>query len=385
MNLLELHLLQSFPVSCLNRDDVGAPKSATFGGVQRARVSSQCWKRAIRALAKELQPAFFAATRSRLVVSAFQQAFVAAGQPEPIANQLATIAADATGKLDDKKPDRVKTLLFFSPDEIRNVAQAMLDAGAVAALPAADATKKDQDKAQKALDDIAKKAAKALANSTKDAADIAIFGRMVADDHSLTVDGAGMFSHALSTHRADNEVDFFSAVDDDPSSRNEETGAGAGHIGTLEFNSACYYRCVVLNLDLLRGTYLAHFTDAEYEQVLGTFIRAVVQAVPAARKNSMFAFTPPNYVLGLRRQGQPLSLVNAFELAVRQKGGYVAPSIEALQAHYRSLKATYGLTAVAETAIPAVNLDTFVANLLAGKSDAATAAQLAPATAEAQA
>ena len=45
---VEFHILQSFPVSCLNRDDVGAPKSALIGGVERARVSSQCWKRAVR-------------------------------------------------------------------------------------------------------------------------------------------------------------------------------------------------------------------------------------------------------------------------------------------------------------------------------------------------
>ena len=48
MKLIELHILQSFPVSCLNRDDVGAPKTAVFGGVNRARISSQCLKRAIR-------------------------------------------------------------------------------------------------------------------------------------------------------------------------------------------------------------------------------------------------------------------------------------------------------------------------------------------------
>ena len=45
---IEFHILQSFPVTCLNRDDVGAPKSAIVGGVPRARVSSQCWKRQVR-------------------------------------------------------------------------------------------------------------------------------------------------------------------------------------------------------------------------------------------------------------------------------------------------------------------------------------------------
>lgn len=45
---IEYHILQSFPVTCLNRDDVGAPKTAMIGGSTRARVSSQSWKRQVR-------------------------------------------------------------------------------------------------------------------------------------------------------------------------------------------------------------------------------------------------------------------------------------------------------------------------------------------------
>ena len=75
MDLIELHILQSFPVSCLNRDDVGAPKSAVFGGASRARVSSQCWKRAIRTLARDLQPDSFAGVRTRYVVGLFKQRY----------------------------------------------------------------------------------------------------------------------------------------------------------------------------------------------------------------------------------------------------------------------------------------------------------------------
>jgi len=52
MKLIELHILQSFPVSCLNRDDVGSPKSAVFGGITRAMLSSQSIKRAFRLLAR---------------------------------------------------------------------------------------------------------------------------------------------------------------------------------------------------------------------------------------------------------------------------------------------------------------------------------------------
>ena len=74
MKLIELHILQSFPVSCLNRDDVGAPKTATFGGVTRARISSQCLKRAIRLNAKELCPELFAGERSKLIVQPIAEA-----------------------------------------------------------------------------------------------------------------------------------------------------------------------------------------------------------------------------------------------------------------------------------------------------------------------
>jgi CRISPR system Cascade subunit CasC len=45
---LDVHALQTVPPSNLNRDDTGAPKTAVYGGVPRARVSSQAWKRATR-------------------------------------------------------------------------------------------------------------------------------------------------------------------------------------------------------------------------------------------------------------------------------------------------------------------------------------------------
>jgi len=45
---IELHLLQSFPPANLNRDENGMPKSTVFGGRPRARISSQCQKRAVR-------------------------------------------------------------------------------------------------------------------------------------------------------------------------------------------------------------------------------------------------------------------------------------------------------------------------------------------------
>ncbi len=367
MNMIELHILQSFPVTCLNRDDVGAPKSALFGGTQRARVSSQCWKRAIRELASADEQAkdFFAGQRTRYVVKAFEAEFLLKGAEPAKAKALAAITADVVGSLDDPEKGNVKTLLFFSPQELKAVVDAVwaveLDEKLIA-----DCVGEDKRKAEKAMKDAAKllgKAAKSLASAVKDAADISIFGRMVADDHTLTLEGAGLFSHALSTHRVSNELDFFSAVDD---AKVGSDDAGAGHIGSLEFNSACYYRYVGINLGLLKdGHHLGHFSAEELRAVLAAFLRAAVLAVPNARKNSMFGFNPPSYVLGLRRSGQPISLVNAFEKPVSADGaGYALGSETALKEQWKKLKGLYSLKADVEAELPPENLEALIGKLL---------------------
>ena len=353
MKLIELHILQSFPVSCLNRDDVGAPKSAVFGGVNRARISSQCLKRAIREHAHELCPDLFQGHRSRLIIEPLRDALAKGGVAEPTATETAKLVGEHLATLDKEAEKKgvlkVKTLIFLSPAEIKEIAQAL------AAILKSNPKAKDLDKA-------AAKAAKSAA--LKDAADIAIFGRMVASDQSLTLEGAGLFSHALSTHRADNEIDFFSAVDD--LQKAEESGAGM--TGTLEFTSACYYRYVALNLDLLRK-HLSSLKADEFKEVVSAFLQAALLAVPGARKNSMNANTVPAFVLGtLKVKGQPIQLVNAFERPVRPpKGdGLVKASVEALEAEFKNLKETWGASVSSECRIPGMTLDQFNAALLAG-------------------
>ncbi|MBN2450790.1 MAG: type I-E CRISPR-associated protein Cas7/Cse4/CasC [Lentisphaeria bacterium] len=355
MRLIELHILQSFPVSCLNRDDVGAPKTAVFGGCSRARISSQCLKRAIRNLARDQFPAArFGGSRSRLIIEPLRRHLLVEGLSEEAAGvysaQIADLLAgldektvDKTGKAKEGKTPRVSTLIFLSPAEMEALA--------------ADVAQRVTSDPKAKLD--ARTLAK-VCNSVplSDAADIAIFGRMVASDHSLTVEGAGMFSHALSTHKAGNDLDFFSAVDDE---KLKEEDAGAGHTNTLEFTSACYYRYAGLNLDLLADSeHLIALSVEERRGVVDAFLRTTVLAVPGARKNSMNANTLPAYVLGVAKEkGQPVQLVNAFEKPVRSGDGLLDASVAALQAHYRQLKATWGLDAAAECAIPEVSLDAF--------------------------
>lgn len=352
MKLIELHILQSFPVSCLNRDDVGAPKTATFGGVTRARISSQCLKRAIRLYAKELCPDLYAGERSRLIVVPIAKSAERYGLPAESAKDASQKLCDELAKIDVDTPSRVKTLMFLSPLERDEIGKEL-----------AEVVGKSKD--NKLLDKRIKSAAAKIKEAKlKDAADIALFGRMVASDHTLTLEGAAMFSHALSTHRAENDIDFFSAVDElqkeDPTLEDEDR-SGSGMMGTLEFTSAVYYRYVGLNLSLLcENNHIGGFSEKDRRRVVDAFLRAAVLAVPEARKNSMNAHTMPGYVLGLvKDQGQPLQLVNAFEKPVASKNGFMEVSVGELKQHRKQLETTWGIKPVAEVSIPEITLDRF--------------------------
>ena len=237
------------------------------------------------------------------------------------------------------------TLFFFSPESLKNVVRPLvvdgekkLPADIVEGLISGD--EKKVKKAKKDAEKLSKDLLKAFGENVSDAADIALFGRMVADDASQTVEGAALFSHALSTHAVRSELDFFSAVDDEKKNADD---AGAGQIGTIEYSSACYYRYIGVNLDLLAKSNL--FDQAQIKSVLENFIRAAILANPAARKNSMFGQGLPSYVLAVKRTGQPLSLANAFEKPVEAKrgSGFVEPSIIALKKEWGDLKAAFGI------------------------------------------
>jgi CRISPR system Cascade subunit CasC len=342
MKHLELHIIQSVPVACLNRDDLNSPKTAVFGGVQRARVSSQSWKRAIREMAKELAPEQFKGERTRLVYEPLVLAMKSLDMSESEADEGAQKIVDALVNIDTKSKDKIKskTLYFMSPLELETLAKVYAETN-------------DVKKALKSVD------AKAL----KDAADISIFGRMVANDHSMTVEAASMFSHALSTHKVDNEIDFFSAVDD----LQPKEESGAGMTSTLEFNSATYYRFAALNLDMLADAdHLGSMRSDERQSVVKAFIEATIAAIPGARKNTMNGNTRPVYVLGVvREQGHPIQLINAFESPIRSNQGYASKSIELLKAEYAKLKDTWSVDAVFEQAIPDVGLKPFVEGMVA--------------------
>lgn len=366
MKLLELHILQSFPVSCLNRDDAGIPKTAFFGGVNRARLSSQCLKRAVREKAREINAGLFQGSRTKLIGDCLMQRI---NQLAPALDServliLAKAALPAFGKQDEKDPARIKALYFLAPAEIAAVASALVErfpetANEWAALDAVDEEKdenkaaKVRDKAMKTLNEAALKETgkvlKTLAKSgghLKDAVDIALFGRMVADSPDLNIDGASYFSHALSTHEAEAQQDYYSAVDDMQrqrlDNREENAHAGSGMLGHLEYTSATYYRYAALNLDLLlepQKGYLRELDADEKKAAISAFIEAALVAIPRARRTGMNSDVLPAYALGTyRATGGPVQLIYAFEHAVPPRDtGYLEPSVETLLKHQKGV------------------------------------------------
>lgn len=386
MKHLELHIIQSVPVACLNRDDLNSPKTAIFGGVQRARVSSQAWKNPIREMAKELDSDIFKGKRSRRMVYELTEKLTKKGIEKDIAliiaEQVANIVETLDSKLDADGYKKIKTMMFFSDAEyaaivnavtndIRSLADKVKN-DTIAVDRAKESLKsisdeKEQEVAKKQIENLEKtleKDKKALEKAfgdksikeaiksvqLKDAADIALFGRMVANDHSLTVEAAAMFSHALSTHKVDNEIDFFAAVDE----LQPKEESGAGMTGTLEFNSATYYRFAALNLDMLADeSHLKSMTPDERKSVVDTFLRATINAIPSARKNTMNSNTTPIYVLGVvRGKGHPIQLVNAFENPIKSSSnGYGVESVIKMNEEYNDLSTTWGINALFAKAV----------------------------------
>jgi CRISPR system Cascade subunit CasC len=360
MKHMELHILQSVPVTCLNRDDLNSPKTTVFGGIQRARVSSQAWKRAIRELAEEVLPdeknGLFSGNRTRRFVFALKNRLFKREVPAKSSEELAEQVADIVETLDTKKVDsegckKIKTMMFFSESEYDAIADLIANSADVKdqinliEKSIVDEDKKKKEKILKKMNNILKKGAIAKAIKSvqlKDAADIALFGRMVASDASLSVEASTMFSHALSTHKVDNEIDFFSAVDD----LQTEEESGAAITSTLEFNSATYYRFAALNLDMLADeNHLAAMSLEERQSVVRTFLEATIKAMPGARKSSMNGNTLPVYVLGVvRNEGHPLQLVNAFETPLFPTSrGYAAESVKKMNVEYADIKNTWGI------------------------------------------
>ena len=328
---VELHLIQNFAPSCLNRDDTGAPKDAMFGGYRRSRISSQCLKRAIRKTFSNasLLNAEELGTRTRNIVSLLEHRLAdrgiadATSAIESALKELKLKTKQVKAKEDAVPQLQTEYLLFLSNNAITELADVIQQH--FEALRADKATRE----IKKAIDNCI---------GTASAVDVALFGRMLADRKELNVDAAAQVAHAISTHRVDRESDFFTAVDD----WTQVDEADAGMLGTVEFNSSCQYRYAVVNVDQLLNNLGGDRALAQ--RGLLAFLRASIQAIPTGRQNTFAAHNLPSFIAITVHDHQPVSLANAFEMPVRAgQHGLATASVIELQKHADQLRTAYGL------------------------------------------
>lgn len=289
---VDVHVLQTVPPSNVNRDDAGSPKQAMYGGVRRARVSSQAWKRATRKGFADVAGANMRplATRTKRLGELLQRCFETAGQDRDTAESWAEKCVNALGiKPDAKNKKKTAVLLFLGVEQIDGLAR-------YAAETLTAGGKLDK----KAMEAVLRKG---------HPIDVALFGRMVADvaDLNLNVDAATQVAHALSTHAVDIEFDYYTAVDDE----NEAGETGAGMIGIVEFSSATLYRFASLGVHQLRDN-----VDGDDDTVtdgLRAFLTSFVTSMPTGHQNSFAHRTHPELVTLVVRDDQPVNLVSAFE------------------------------------------------------------------------
>src|SRR5574337_729077 len=296
---LDIHVIQAVPPANINRDDTGSPKTAQYGGVTRARVSSQSWKKAMRD--------YFNAngTDSNVGIRSLE---IVKYLADKIQEKDSTIHDDDALRLANDtlnnakistKDNRLKALLFLGAVQVEKLAQAAIE------------SVKDKKVLQEILVD-------------NPAVDIALFGRMVAEDASLNEDASAQVAHAISTHAVQTEFDFFTATDDLAA----EDNAGAGMLGTIEYNASTLYRYanvaaheLIKQLDDKTATINA----------LKLFVDAFVKSMPTGKINTFANQTLPSAVVVVLRSDRPVNVVNTFENPIKANGGYVDKSIQQLE------------------------------------------------------
>jgi CRISPR system Cascade subunit CasC len=336
---VQLHVLISYPPANLNRDDLGQPKTARVGGVERLRISSQSLKRAWRT-----SDAFRAAlagkigTRTkRLGVEAFE-ALKAVGVVEKKAEEWAKAIAAEFGVAKNDKPLEIEQLVHVSPEERKAVHEL------VARLAAENRAPKDDE--LKAL----------LTEQT--AVDIAMFGRMLAGKQQHNIEAAVQVAHAIGVHASVVEDDYFTAVDD----LNRDDESGAGHVGEAGFGAALFYEYVCIDREQLKKNLGGD--EALTRRALQALVEAVLKVAPTGKQNSFASRAYAHFALAEKGDQQPRSLTLAFLKPV-SGADYAAEATTALLQVRENMEKVYGPCADA-----CVQLDA-----LAGEGSAAALAE----------
>jgi CRISPR system Cascade subunit CasC len=351
-NFLQLHLLTAYAPSNLNRDDTGRPKTAEFGGTQRLRVSSQSLKRAWRT-SQVFSSRFDGrmGQRTQRVGEIIFDHLREQGMPEESARETAIFIASAYGKPAKgakENPLFTKQLAFLSPEEIE---RATMMAGRVlrGELPVPKAkkgkkAKEEQAEADEDADGDQKKHpwAGELLMEVDHSPDIAMFGRMLADNPRFNREAAVQVAHALTTHRAAVEDDYYVAVDDRKNPADRED-AGTSFIGVQEFGAGLFYLYLCVDCDLLTRNLGGDAMLAK--ETVAALIESAATVAPGGKQASFASRARASFGLAECGAQQPRSLAAAFLAPVGRKeadGNLVNASVSRLLGFRSNLDQVYG-------------------------------------------
>ena len=301
---VQLHFLTVYPPSNPNRDDMGRPKTAVYGGVHRLRISSQSLKRAAR-----LSPAMSEALkgnmgeRTRRLGDALVKHLREQGADDKKAREIAQQVTEVFGKVDSRAtksnqaPIRTRQLAFISPDE-RKAAMEMAERALAGG----------------SLDMEARERGRKILRTADGAVDLSMFGRMLADAPDFNREAAVQVSHAITTHRAEVEDDYFTAADD---LQEPAEDMGAGFVGEAGFGSGVYYLYICIDIDQLVENLAGDHALAR--KALGAATEAFATASPSGKRNSYSHHTRASYIRAEAGDQQPRSLAAAFLNPIRSE------------------------------------------------------------------
>ena len=311
--LIEIHMMKNYPHTNLNRDDTGSPKSCTFGGFRRGRISSQCLKRSwrISPLYESLLPERGIRTRKlpELVAEELRQRGISDDVIQAISGKVTGIA-NKEGK---ESPDGITSqMIFYSPEDVKAVADLMQEEFKKAGSIKAFATIKAKDLV-KQFNDVAVRPI---------TLDMALFGRMVTSDAFRNIEAAMQVAHAISTHTVNQESDYFTAMDDLVSGADSDD-SGAGMIGDVDYNSSCYYHYASVDMNQLSENLKdAPNRDQLMEMLIPALIKVIAFTNPSGKQNSFAGnVLPCMMMVEIKEDPIPVSYVNAFAKPARTGNG----------------------------------------------------------------
>jgi CRISPR system Cascade subunit CasC len=349
---VQLHLLTSYPPANLNRDDLGRPKTAMMGGEPRLRVSSQSLKRAWRTsdvFAESLKDHIGVRTKE-MGVEVFKK-LCDQGVTKKDALEWAKAIAEQFGKLKSLTADEKKKLKELSGDE-----KSKLELKEVEIEQLTHFSPEEQKLIDNLVAVLAGRKIKPDASELEllrkkhTAADIALFGRMLASKPLYNTDAAAQVAHAISVHSVVVEDDYFTAVDD---LNNGEEDSGAAHLGETEFAAGLFYLYICIDKALL----VKNLSEKEDEELANKTLSALIECAatvsPTGKQNSFGSRARASYILCETGNQQPRSLSVSFLKPVRS-GDMLETSIKQLSQTVKNMDDVYGICADKRCAMNAV-------------------------------